>query len=277
MSDRYAVVGNPVAHSRSPSIHAQFAQQTGQDLVYERLFAPLDGFVDTVERFRAAGGRGLNVTVPFKLEAFAWSTRRTARALAAGAVNTLSFRDDGVHGDNTDGAGLVRDLEGRLGFVLAGARVLMLGAGGAARGVLAPLLGAGVERLVIANRTVSRALELAALARDARASGCGFDAVRVDGAPFDLVLNATSAGLDDAAPQVERLVYDGVRLAYDMLYGARPTAFMREAAAGGCAAVSDGLGMLVEQAAESFFVWRGIRPQTGPVHSRLREELGAQA
>ncbi|HWS73741.1 MAG TPA: shikimate dehydrogenase, partial [Quisquiliibacterium sp.] len=171
MSDRYAVIGNPVAHSRSPAIHAQFARQTGEDIVYERIAAPLDGFVAAVEAFRAAGGRGLNVTVPFKVEAFACCRHRAPRAAAAGAVNTLAFREDGVHGDNTDGVGLVRDVEQRLGFGLAGARVLMLGAGGAARGVLAPLLDAGVARLVVANRTAARALELAALAGDARASG----------------------------------------------------------------------------------------------------------
>ena len=280
MSDRYAVIGNPVAHSRSPAIHAQFARQTGQDIAYERIAAPLDGFVAAVEAFRAAGGRGLNVTVPFKVEAFAYCQHRSPRAAAAGAVNTLAFREDGVHGDNTDGVGLVRDVEQRLGFRLAGARVLMLGAGGAARGVLAPLLEAGVARLVVANRTAARAVELAALAGDARASGCGFEslapsALAAEG--FDLVVNATSAGLDDAAPEVDDAVYAGARLAYDMVYGARPTAFMRQAAARGCARVSDGLGMLVEQAAESFFVWRGVRPQTGPVYRQLREEIGAQA
>lgn len=280
MTDRYAVIGNPVAHSRSPAIHARFARQTAQDLAYERLPAPLDGFVATVEAFRAAGGKGLNVTVPFKVEAFEYCAHRSARAAAAGAVNTLSFRDDGVHGDNTDGVGLVRDIEQRLGFALAGARVLMLGAGGAARGVLAPLLDAGVARLAIANRTASRAHELAALARDARAAACGFDdlagaAARGEG--FDLVVNATSAGLDDAAPAVDEAVYDGVRLAYDMVYGAHPTAFMRQAAARGCPSVSDGLGMLVEQAAESFFIWRGVRPLTAPVYRELREELAARS
>lgn len=280
MTDRYAVIGNPVAHSRSPAIHARFARQTAQDLAYERLAAPLDGFVATVEAFRAAGGKGLNVTVPFKVEAFEYCAHRSARAAAAGAVNTLSFRDDGVHGDNTDGVGLVRDIEQRLGFALAGARVLMLGAGGAARGVLAPLLDAGVARLAIANRTASRAHELAALARDARAAACGFDdlagaAARGEG--FDLVVNATSAGLDDAAPAVDEAVYDGVRLAYDMVYGAHPTAFMRQAAARGCPSVSDGLGMLVEQAAESFFIWRGVRPLTAPVYRELREELAARS
>jgi shikimate dehydrogenase len=272
------VIGK-VAHSRSPAIHARFARQTAQEIAYDRLPAPLDGFVATVEAFRAAGGKGLNVTVPFKVEAFDYCTHRSARAAAAGAVNTLAFRDDGVHGDNTDGVGLVRDIGQRLGFRFEGARVLMLGAGGAARGVLLPLLDAGVARLTVANRTASRAHELAALARDARAAGCGFDALgsAASGEGFDLVVNATSAGLDDAAPAVDEAVYDGVRLAYDMVYGARPTAFMRQAGARGCPAVSDGLGMLVEQAAESFFIWRGVRPLTAPVYRDLREELAARS
>ncbi len=276
MTDRYAVIGNPVAHSRSPAIHAQFARQTGQDLVYERLLAPLDGFVAAVEAFRAAGGRGLNVTVPFKLEAFDWCTRRSPRAAAAGAVNTLRFDVDGVFGDNTDGVGLVRDIGGRLGFALAGARVLMLGAGGAARGVLAPLLEAGVAQLTIANRTVARAQALAALAADPRVQACGFDALAPD-QRFDLVLNATSAGLDDAAPEIDTGLYAGLGLAYDMVYGPRPTAFMRAAQAAGCARVADGLGMLVEQAAQSFELWRGVRPLTAPVYAALRAELDAQA
>ncbi|HOA92595.1 MAG TPA: shikimate dehydrogenase [Quisquiliibacterium sp.] len=281
MSDRYAVVGNPVAHSRSPSIHAQFAAQTGQDLVYERLLAPLDGFVATVEAFRASGGRGLNVTVPFKLEAFAFAQRRTARATMAGAVNTLRFDADGVFGDNTDGIGLVRDITVRLGQGLGDASVLLLGAGGAARGVLQPLLDAGVRALTVANRTVSRAEDLARLAGDARVRACGFDLpadaqarVRA-GLPerFDLIVNATSAGLDDAAPAIPAALYPTARLCYDMVYGARPTAFMTAAAAAGCAATADGLGMLVEQAAESFLLWRGVRPVTEPVYRRLRAEL----
>ena len=274
MTDRYAVVGNPVAHSRSPDIHAQFAAQTGQDLVYDRLLAPLDGFVATVDAFRAAGGRGLNVTVPFKLEAFAYATRRSARAQAAGAVNTLRFEDGEVHGDNTDGVGMVRDIERRLGFALAGVRVLVLGAGGAARGVLRPLLDAGVGALTVANRTASKAVELAADAGDARVRGCGFDAL---GHPpeggFEAIVNATSTGLSDEAPAVPDAAYAGVRLAYDMVYGARPTAFMRRAAELGCVRTADGLGMLVEQAAESFLLWRGVRPDTDPVYRRLRESL----
>ena len=278
MTDRYAVVGNPVAHSRSPSIHAQFAQQTGQDIRYERLLAPLDGFVVTVDAFRAAGGRGLNVTVPFKLEAFDYARRRSPRAEAAGAVNTLAFDADGVFGDNTDGVGMVRDIQERLGFRLEGARVLLAGAGGAARGVLLPLLQSGVASIRIANRTAARAADLARLCGDVRVSACGFDALAApdagDGA-FDLIVNATSTGLQDAAPPIPARSYRGLRLAYDMVYGARPTPFMRIAAEHGCPEVCDGLGMLVEQAAESFFVWRGVRPQTGAVLGRLRAEIDA--
>lgn len=274
MSDRYAVIGNPVAHSRSPAIHAQFAAQTGQDLSYERLLAPLDGFVAAVDAFRAAGGLGLNVTVPFKLDAFAYAQRRSARAADAGAVNTLAFDAQGVFGDNTDGVGMVRDITQRLAFRLDGARVLLLGAGGAARGVLRPLLDAGVALLTVANRTAPKASELAAQANDPRARGCGFDALS-DG--FDLVVNATSAGLKGDAPVIPAAVYANVQLAYDMVYGARPTSFMCKATEAGCRRVADGLGMLVEQAAESFFVWRGVRPSTDPVYRRLREDIAAGA
>jgi shikimate dehydrogenase len=272
VTDRYAVIGNPIAHSRSPSIHAQFAAQCAQDMVYERLLAPLDGFVATVDAFRAAGGRGLNVTLPFKLEAFAYSDRLSSRAATAGAVNTLSFGPDGAFGDNTDGIGMVRDITGRLGIALRGARVLLLGAGGAARGVVQPLLEAGVARLTIANRTRAKALELAALAADERVSGSGFDELA---GGFDAIVNATSAGLSDAAPAIDRANYAGVAIAYDMVYAARPTAFMRCATELRCGVVSDGLGMLVEQAAESFFLWRGMRPDTAPVLRRLREELAS--
>ncbi len=277
MSDRYAVIGNPVAHSRSPSIHAQFAEQTGEDIRYERLLAPPDGFVAAVEAFRAGGGRGLNVTVPFKLQAFAYAQRRSPRAQAAGAVNTLAFGPDGAFGDNTDGVGMVRDIVERLGFGLWGSRVLLAGAGGAARGVLLPLLESGVASVLIANRTVDRAAELARLSGDARVRACGYEALARPGQGepgFDAIVNATSTGLQDAAPPIPEAAYRGLRLAYDMVYGAHPTPFMRRASELGCPQVCDGLGMLVEQAAESFFVWRGVRPQTGPVFRRLRAEIG---
>jgi len=276
---RYAVIGNPIAHSRSPAIHAQFAAQTDQDMVYDRLLAPLDAFVATVAAFRAEGGRGLNVTLPFKTEAFRLADSLTPRAALAGAVNTLAFDADRVLGDNTDGAGLVDDIEHRIDLPLAGARVLLLGAGGAARGVVQPLLAAGIDRLMIVNRTAARAGELVSdlgarlPAADAeKLSAGGFDAIA---GGFDLIINATSAGLADASPPVPASAWSGVRLALDMVYAAQPTAFMRAAADAGCPRVEDGLGMLVAQAAESFALWRGVRPATLPVYAMLREQLAA--
>jgi shikimate dehydrogenase len=275
--DRYGVIGNPIGHSRSPAIHAQFAAQTGERVVYEPILAPLDGFAATVDAFRAAGGRGLNVTVPFKLEAFAYARAHTPRACAAGAVNTLRFDGDAVLGDNTDGIGLVNDVAGRLGCALAGARVLVLGAGGAVRGIVLPLLEAGVARLAIVNRTAARAHALAdafADARDpARLASAGYEAFERTTDVFDLIVNATSSGLADDAPPVPPAWFARARLAYDMVYGARPTRFMTQARAAGCPSVEDGLGMLVEQAAESFLLWRGVRPATGPVYDALRAAL----
>lgn len=267
MTDRYAVFGNPVAHSKSPRIHALFAAQTGQDMQYEAILAPRDGFVASVQAFAAAGGRGANVTVPFKEEAFRLATELTPRAAAAGAVNTLSFAGGAIRGDNTDGAGLVRDLTANLGCGLAGKRILLLGAGGAARGVLLPLLGEQPAELFICNRTAAKAGELAAAFRVA---GGGFDALA--GRQFDVVINATAAGLADAAlPLPDGVFAPGSAgcLAYEMLYG-RETPFMAQARAAG-AKVADGLGMLVEQAAEAFLVWRGVRPETAPVLAALRQ------
>jgi len=273
MTDRYAVFGNPVAHSQSPRIHALFAQQTAQDLRYEALLAPLDGFAAAVQAFAAAGGRGANVTVPFKEEAFRLAQRLTARAQAAGAVNTLVFAD-GVMGDNTDGAGLVRDLTANLGFAIGGRRVLLLGAGGAARGAILPLLEEKPAALHIANRTADKAQRLAdefAARADAaaavRPAGGGFEALA--GRSFDLVINATSAGLAAQALPLPAGVFAPGSLAYEMLYG-RETPFMAQARAAGAARVADGLGMLVEQAAEAFALWRGVRPATGPVLAALR-------
>jgi shikimate dehydrogenase len=258
MSDRYAVIGNPVAHSKSPWIHAEFARATGQSIDYGRIEAPLDGFTATVERFRAAGGKGANVTVPFKEEAFRLCSRVSERARVAQAVNTLVL--DTGFGDNTDGVGLIRDLQ-NMHYKFSS--VLLLGAGGAAQGVIGALLEAGAARLVIANRTVSRASELAR--RFPGVSGCGFDGLAGE---FDLIINATSAGLTDTAPPVPVELFNSKVLAYDMVYG-RETPFLAAARRAG-ARTSDGLGMLVEQAAESFFVWRGVRPDTGPVLARLR-------
>jgi shikimate dehydrogenase len=265
MAERYAVIGNPVAHSKSPWIHAEFARATGQDIEYGRIEAPLGGFARAVEEFRAAGGRGANVTLPFKDEAFLYCKDSvTDRARVAGAVNTLVFEGERVSGDNTDGAGLLRDLTVNLGRSLAGRRVLLMGAGGAAQGVLGPLAAAGPARLVIANRTAERARALAR--RFAGALGGGYEEFRKE--EFDFLINATSAGLAGESPPLARSAFAPGALAYEMVYG-RETPFMTLAR--GCgAATHDGTGMLVEQAAESFFVWRGVRPETAPVLAALR-------
>jgi shikimate dehydrogenase len=263
MTDLYAVFGNPIAHSKSPRIHAEFARQTGQVLVYEAILAPLDDFAGALQAFRERGARGANVTVPFKEQAHALAGRLSARAEAAGAVNTLSFANGAVLGDNTDGVGLVNDLAGNLGVAITGARILLLGAGGAARGVVLPLLQRHPARLVIANRTAAKALELAGRVGG---QGCGFD--DLSGESFDLVINATSASLAGDAPPLPEGVYASGAWAYDMMYG-RETPFMAAARAAG-ARVADGLGMLVEQAAEAFHVWRGVRPETAPVIAMLR-------
>ncbi len=271
MTDRYAVIGHPVAHSKSPQIHAVFAGLTLQDMRYEAILAPLGGFADAVRAFIASGGRGMNVTVPFKLEAYALAATRSPRAEAAKSVNTLIFSPAGIHGDNTDGLGLVADLRRNLGCDLAGRRILLLGAGGAARGVLLPLLEEKPATLTLANRTAAKALVL----RDEfapRAGSCVFTAVgfaELAGQQFDLVINATSASLADEAPPLPPGVYAPDSLAYDMVYG-RETPFMTAARAQGAARQADGLGMLVEQAAESFYLWRGVRPDTAPVLALLR-------
>jgi shikimate dehydrogenase len=274
--DRYAVIGNPISHSKSPAIHARFAAQTGQALSYEALLAPLDGFADAVRAFREAGGRGMNVTVPFKLEAFALAERHSPRARAAGAVNTLAFDAEGIFGDNTDGAGLVRDLTHNLGCELAGRRILLLGAGGAARGALLPLLGTQPASLTLANRTVARAEALAAdfAERDTRIplDACGFNDLA--GRQFDVVINATAASLADEAPPLPAGLYAAGALAYDMMYGRGDTPFLAAARRDGAAGLADGLGMLVEQAAESFQLWRGVRPDTAPVLAALRAQIG---
>lgn len=272
MTDRYVVIGNPIAHSKSPQIHAMFASQTGQDIEYQTLLAPLDGFAGTVRDFIASSGKGANVTVPFKEEAFRLADSLTPRAAAAGAVNTLSFTSNGIAGDNTDGAGLVRDVAHNLGRALAAQRILLLGAGGAARGVILPLLQESPAQLFIANRTAAKAHDLVADFRAQHANaplqGGGFSDLA--GLAFDVVINATSAGLSDAALDLPAGVFAPGALAYEMVYG-RDTPFMAQARTAG-ANVADGLGMLVEQAAEAFYVWRGIRPDTAPVMQALRSQ-----
>ena len=273
MTDRYAVVGNPVAHSKSPEIHAAFARQAGQDIDYSRLLAPLDGFRATVESFRAAGGKGVNVTLPFKLEAFDLADDVSQRAKDAEAANYLRFDDGRIRADNTDGVGLTRDIVHNQGFPIAGKRVLLLGAGGAAQGVLAPLLEHGPNILTIANRTVEKALRLAETFRHKPVSGtsvlCGLRFGELAGHHFDLVINATSMSLQGELPPLPADAFAPGALAYDMMYGKRPTPFLAFAASHG-ARTSDGLGMLVEQAAESFLLWRGMRPDTAPVIALLR-------
>lgn len=266
-------MGNPIAHSRSPAIHAAFARQTGEALRYQAVLVPLEGFADAVEAFRRAGGLGINVTIPFKEQAWTLARRRVPRAELAGAVNTLWFDDRGeCHGDNTDGVGLVRDLLINQRARMAGRRLLLLGAGGAARGVLEPLLAEAPRELVIANRTVKRGEALAAIfAARGQVRACGFDVLR--GQSFDLIINATSASLAGELPPLP----DGLLVAggwcYDMMYAAEPTPFLRWALAQGAGRAVDGLGMLVEQAAESFFIWRGVRPDTSPVIQSLRRAL----
>jgi shikimate dehydrogenase len=262
MPDKYAVIGNPIAHSKSPEIHAAFARQTAQDLSYERILSPLDGFADTIKRLILEGYAGCSVTVPFKFEAYGLATDLTKRAQSAQAVNTLRFAD-GV-GDNTDGIGLVADIMRNLGISLMGKQVLLMGAGGAAAGVALPLLEAGAV-LSIANRNLSKAEQLAAsLMQKVQANI--YSAFEND--VFDVVINATSSGLSDELPPLYAGNFAPGALAYDMMYG-RDTPFMKFAREHG-AQVADGLGMLVEQAAEAFYIWRGVRPDTVPVIAQLR-------
>jgi shikimate dehydrogenase len=273
MVDKYAVLGNPIAHSKSPLIHEAFAKQTQQNMSYERILAPLDGFAATVQDLIAQGYRGVNVTVPFKFEAYTLADEQSVRASSAGAANTLVFDGQHIAADNTDGAGLVRDIEQNLDVPLSGKRVLLLGAGGAAEGVLQPILAANPALLVIANRTLDKALAMASkvLANKTASSvikvtGCTFSDLQ--GQQFDVVINATSTGLTDTALPISDSIFADDCLAYDMMYG-RETPFMAQARASG-ARVADGLGMLVEQAAEAFNLWRGVRPQTQPVIAMIR-------
>ncbi len=278
MTDRYAVFGNPIGHSRSPWIHTRFAEQTGEDIQYDRLEVPLDGFAEAVELFQESGGHGLNITVPFKEEAWAVADSHSPRAEACGAVNTLLFRDDGGrHGDNTDGEGLVRDLRGNHGITLRDRRVLVLGAGGAVRGVLQLLAGEQPAMLLIANRTVRRAAELLPLCFDAQdTAACGLDDIAGYG-PFDVVINGTSTGLSGELPPLPTGIFADHGTAYDMVYGASEPVFLRWARENGAAQTIDGLGMLVEQAAESFRLWRGVSPDTAPVIRDLRAAIAGDA
>jgi shikimate dehydrogenase len=272
-TDNYAVFGNPVKHSKSPLIHSAFARQTGQSLQYRAVRVDEPDFVRRTRAFFDEGGCGLNITVPFKQQAYEFADEPSAAALRAGAVNTLSRRADGtIAGDNTDGVGLVRDLLANLGWQLEGARVLLLGAGGAARGVVEPLLQSQPGELLILNRTAEKARDLAsAFASFGTVSGAGFP--DLDEQRFDIVINATSASLAGELPPLPGQLLSERGCCYDMMYSAQPTVFMRWAAQNAAWAVSDGLGMLVEQAAESFYLWRGQRPDTAPVIADLRLAL----
>ncbi|WP_292979403.1 shikimate dehydrogenase [Nitrosomonas sp.] len=275
--DTYAVVGNPVTHSKSPFIHARFAQQTGRIMHYTPLLAPLNGFRQTVLDFRKNGGKGMNITVPFKFEAYALATRLTDRARAAHAVNTFRFEaEEEILGDNTDGVGLVRDIEINLNFPLAGKQILLMGAGGAASGVILPLLQQQPCLLAIANRTPEKAviLQQQFANHGPIAAGSYQDFA---GQRFDLVINATSASLHNELPPIPPDLFHGTALAYDMLYSSRLTPFLELARAEGVEHLADGAGMLVEQAAESFLLWHGIRPETRIVISQLRDELRRHA
>lgn len=274
MPDRYAVIGNPVEHSKSPQIHQAFALQTKQDLEYSRVLAPLDGFVETVLAMRDAGFKGANVTVPFKLQAFnEVASQLTERAHDAGAVNTLILQDDAIIGDNTDGVGLVRDIQQNLGLTFQAKRVLLIGAGGAAEGVLHPILEQQPQLLVIANRSLDKALSMVKKVEEqgdfrfVSVNAYAFDDLH--GQSFDIVINATSTGLSDTQLPLPRDIFAEGALAYDMMYG-RETPFMQFARSHGAGRVADGLGMLVEQAAESFYLWRHVRPLTAPVMAMLK-------
>ncbi len=269
-TDYYAVIGHPITHSLSPLIHQQFAEQTDQNLIYQAIESPLDTFPEMVEQFRQAGGRGLNVTVPFKQQAWEISYQRSEVAERAGAVNTLWFDDrDQIRGDNTDGCGLVRDILINYQQAITGKRLLILGAGGAVRGVLEPLLKENPDTCVIANRTLSRAEELVGLFSDlGDLSAVAYSDLA--GSSFDMVINGTSASLQGTLPPLPENILTKEAVCYDMMYAKKPTAFVKWGLDGGAKLSVDGLGMLVEQAAESFFIWRGIRPETSSVISLLR-------
>lgn len=270
-ADRYAVIGHPVRHSLSPRIHARFAELTGENIVYERLEAPADGFADQATAFFEQGGRGLNVTVPFKAEARAWAHRASGRADAAQVANTLTrLEDDRIEADNTDGVGLVRDLVDNLGLKPGAARILLIGAGGAARGVLGPLLAQRPACLFIANRTAERAWSLAdAFAGEGTVHGGSFN--DLGDSPYDLVINASAASLGGALPPLAAKVVARGGAVYDMMYGEAAKPFLQWGRDAGAESTHDGLGMLVEQAAESFRIWRGVQPPTEPVLAELRE------
>ncbi len=264
MTDLYAVIGNPITHSKSQQIHNAFAQATGQDLSYDKLEGRLGAFTADVDAFRHSGGRGLNVTIPFKLDAFAYATQVSQRARQAGAANALKFEGDTVWADNFDGIGLVNDIQRNLDYTLEGRRVLLLGAGGAARGAVGPLLAQRPACVVVANRTEDKAQAIVAdIAASAPLTACGYAALA--GQQFDVIINATSTGLSQAELPISASVFAPGALAYDMVYGKGLTRFLQLAQGTGHTRIADGVGMLVEQAAETFVWWRGVRPDTRAV------------
>jgi shikimate dehydrogenase len=267
MTDKYAVIGHPVSHSKSPLIHKMFAEQTGQDMSYEAIEAPLDGFAATIQRLRDDGYKGCNITVPFKHEAYQLANEHSGRARAAHAVNTFLFQDGHIHGDNTDGIGLVTDIEQNLGYKFLFKRVLLMGAGGAAHGVIWHLFNAGAA-IIISNRNMDKAEKLAA---EFEGYGTVFakSYEALAGQQFDIVINATSSGLSDELPPLPQGLFKPGALAYDMMYG-KQTPFLRFAQEQGASKLADGLGMLVEQAAVAFQKWREVTPDTAPVIARLR-------
>jgi shikimate dehydrogenase len=273
MTDRYAVIGNPIVQSKSPLIHTAFAKSTQQDLEYTKIEGPLDGFDAAVLAFRDAGGKGMNVTAPFKLQAFDLATDRHEAARIAGAANALKFEGSRIAAQNFDGTGLANDIERNLGLVLKGKRVLVLGAGGAVRGAVPPLLARGASEVVIANRTVATAQALAKqFSAHGKVTPCGYaDLAHERG--FDLVLNGTSASLKGELPPVPAAVFANTALAYELVYGKGLTPFLRLAQNAGVPRLADGVGMLVEQAAEAFLWWRGVRPDTRAVIDQLTVPL----
>lgn len=270
MSDLYAVFGNPIAHSKSPDIHHAFAQQTAQDMVYEKRLAPVDGFTNAVQQLLADGGLGANVTVPFKHNAFELVNELSDLAKRAGAVNTIQVLENGqLKGHNTDGLGIVKDLTANIGLSLKDKRVLLLGAGGAARGVMQPLLAQGTAKLIVSNRTKAKGLQLARDFSDCGFTcGTGFDELKDK--PFDVVINATAASLAGDVPPINPGVIAAETVCYDMMYSNEPTPFLKWCGAQGATRLYDGLGMLVEQAAEAFYIWRGVRPNTADVIAAMR-------
>ena len=278
----FAVIGHPVAHSRSPIIHQAFAKQFGHEIAYARLHAAPGGFADVLAAFQAAGGHGVNVTLPFKIEAYAICSEVSNRAKSAAAVNTIAFSKGELIGDNTDGLGLVDDLSGRLGLRLEGLSVLICGAGGATRGVIAPLFEAGCRHIRVVNRDVQKAKQLCIdinnVPHHEALDACSYSDLQTlkSSQGFDVLINATSAGLAGQRLDVPDAMFAKSRLAYDMVYAAKPTVFMEQAMQAGCADSSDGLGMLVGQAAHAYAIWHGVMPQTAPVYKDLRAAIDGQ-